>query len=93
VIRNHYQFPKLPEYSKAGITLHVNPKDEKEPVELSIQFKNSNSETETPEQDDSVTMNAQGRLSFTIGTWGSIELFAENSGPVKTGSSIPLEDI
>jgi hypothetical protein len=93
MIRNAYHLPKLPEYSKAGITLHVNPKGELEPVEISIQIKKSGSETETPEQDDSLTMAAKGKLSFTIGTWGSIELYAEHSGPVKQGGSIPLEDI
>jgi hypothetical protein len=93
MIRNACHVPKLPEYSKAGITFHVNPKDELEPVELSIQFKKSVSETETPGQDDSVTMAAKGKLSLTIGTWGSIELYAEHSGLVKLGGSIPLEDI
>jgi len=72
--------------SKAGITIHIDPLDDKaEPFEVTLYIKKPREGEDTPDPDDDNSFTAAGKLTFRFGKKGSIELFAENTRQINGG--------
>jgi len=76
-----YGFPvKNNGASKAGITIHIDPPDDKaEPFDVTLYIKKPREGEDTPDPDDDNSFTATGTLTFRFGKKGSVELFAENT--------------
>jgi len=76
-----YDFPvKDNGVSKAGITIHIDPLDDKaEPFDVTLYIKKPREGEDTPNPDDDNSLTTTGKLTFRFGKKGSVELFAENT--------------
>jgi hypothetical protein len=66
--------------SKAGITIHIDPLDDKtEPFDVTLYIKKPGEGEDTPNPDDDNSFTTTGKLTFRFGKRGSIELFVEDA--------------
>ena len=87
------QIPKMPDNSKAGITIHLNRKDQDEPFEITVFLKKPGRVgTEAPEG-ETVSLAASGKLRLTVGEMAFFEIFAENSSEFSREKPEEKEDL
>ena len=75
--------PRFPGNSKAGLTIHLDHKDDGEPFEATVFFKKSGKSPEEPQDRNAINLIASGRLRLDIGDNGFVEIFAENTSRLK----------
>jgi hypothetical protein len=62
--------------SKAGVTIHLDPKDGEGGFEATVSLDKNKCDTEA---DDATRITAKGKLTFSVGKRGYVELFGETS--------------
>jgi hypothetical protein len=78
---------RIPDNSKAGITVCLNQKEGEEPFEATVYFKKSGKSPEKLREKDAINITASGKLRLDIGENGFVEIFAENTGRLKEAES------
>jgi hypothetical protein len=78
---------RIPDNSKAGITVCLNQKEGGEPFEATVYFKKSGKSPEELRGKDAINITASGKLRLDIGENGFVEIFAENTGRLKEAES------
>jgi hypothetical protein len=76
-------FPKIPDNSKAGITVCLNQNNDGEPFEATVYFKKSGKNSEELRDEKAVVLTASGKLRLDLGKNAFVEIFAENTNKVK----------
>ena len=76
-------FPKIPNNSKAGITVCLNQNNDGEPFEATVYFKKSGKNSEELRGEKAVVLTAVGKLRLDIGKNSFVEIFAENTNKLK----------
>ena len=85
--------PKMPDNSKAGITIHLNQKNREEPFEITVFLKKpGKAGTEAPDG-EAVSLAASGKLRLTVGETAFFEIFAENSREFAREKSVEEEEL
>jgi hypothetical protein len=79
---------RIPDNSKAGITVCLNQDEEDAPFEATVYFKKSGKSAEELRKENAITLTASGKLRLDIGKNGYVEIFAENSNQLKDADSI-----
>jgi hypothetical protein len=74
---------KIPDNSKAGITVCFNQKDSEAPFEATVYFKKSGKNAEELREENAITLTASGRLRLDIGKNNFVEIFGEKSNKLK----------
>jgi hypothetical protein len=74
---------KIPENSKAGITVCLPSGEDDEPFEATVYFRKSGKSPEELRNDDALIITASGKLRLDIGKKGYVEIFGENSAMLK----------
>jgi hypothetical protein len=75
--------PKMPNNSKAGLTIRLNHKDDEEPFEATVFFKRSGKNPEELRDKDAINLIASGKIRLDIGGNGFVEIFAEYASRLK----------
>jgi hypothetical protein len=75
--------PKFPDNSKAGLTIHLNHKDDEEPFEATVFFKKSGKNPEELRDKNAINLIASGKIRLDIGSNSFVEIFAENTSRLK----------
>jgi hypothetical protein len=75
--------PKIPDNSKAGLTIRLNHKDGEEPFEATVFFRKSGKDPEELRDKNAINLVASGKLRLDIGENGFVEIFAENTSRLK----------
>jgi len=70
---------KIPDNSKAGITVCLNQNEGDEPFEATVYFKKAGKNAEELCVENAITLTASGKLRLDIGKNGFVEIFAEKS--------------
>lgn len=83
---------KLPDNSKAGITVCLNRREDDEPFEATVYFKKSGKNPEELRKENAITLTASGKLRLDIGKNGYVEIFAENTATLKDAENQEEED-
>jgi hypothetical protein len=78
---------RIPDNSKAGITVCLNRKEGGEPFEATVYFKKSGKSPEELRGKDAINITASGKLRLDIGENGFVEIFAEQTGRLKEAES------
>jgi hypothetical protein len=78
---------RIPDNSKAGITVCLNRKEGEEPFEATVYFKKSGKNPEELRGKDAINITASGKLRLDIGENGFVEIFAEQTGRLKEAES------
>jgi hypothetical protein len=75
-----FGFPaKCKGISKAGVSIHIPQQGSKaEPFDITLYIKKPREGAEMPNPDDENSFTTTGKLTFSFGSKGSVELFAEN---------------
>jgi quercetin dioxygenase-like cupin family protein len=80
--------PKMPDNSKAGLTVHLDQKEPEEPFVVTVFLKKPRKPADEKTHDsDAISLAASGKLRLTIGEKGFVEIFAENSKEFSQGES------
>jgi hypothetical protein len=74
---------KLPDNSKAGITVCLNQNEGGEPFEATVYFKKQGKNYEELRGEKAVVLTASGKLRLDIGKNAFVEIFAENANMLK----------
>jgi len=74
---------KIPDNSKAGITVCLNQNNDGEPFEATVYFKKSGKNSEELRDEKAVVLTASGKLRLDLGKNAFVEIFAENTGKLK----------
>jgi hypothetical protein len=74
---------KIPDNSKAGLTVCLNQNEGEEPFEATVYFKKSGKSSEDLRKESAITLTAFGKLRLDIGKNGYVEIFAEKSNKLK----------
>jgi hypothetical protein len=74
---------KIPDNSKAGITVCLNQKENDEPFEATVYFKKSGKSPDDLRKEDGIILTASGKLRLDIGMNSFVEIFAERSNKLK----------
>ena len=74
---------KIPDNSKAGITVCLNQNEGDEPFEATVYFKKSGKNSEEMRDEKALVLTASGKLRLDIGKNAFVEIFAENTNKLK----------
>jgi hypothetical protein len=83
---------KIPENTKAGITVCLNQNEGDSPFEATVYFKKSGKSQEDLRKEGAISLTVSGRLRLDIGKNGSVEIFAEKTGILKEAEDDDLSD-
>jgi hypothetical protein len=75
--------PKVPDNSKAGITVCLNQDKGDGPFEATVYFKKSGKNAGELRKEDAIVLTASGKLRLDIGKNGFVEIFAEKANKLK----------
>ena len=98
MFQDHISIPRIPDNSKAGITVCLNQGDEGEPFEATVYFKKSGKNAEELREENAIMLTVSGKARLDIGKNGYVEIFAEKSNKLKDIDSgdamaaVPEED-
>jgi hypothetical protein len=84
---------RIPDNSKAGITVCLNQNEGEEPFEATVYFKKKGKNSEELRGEKAVVLTATGRLRLDIGKNGFVEIFAENTNKLKDADSDEASDL
>ena len=87
MFKEHNPLSKIPDNSKAGITLCLNQGDSDEPFEATVYFKKSGKNAEEMRDEKTIVLTASGKLRLDIGKNGFVEIFAERSDRFADGDT------
>jgi len=74
---------KMPDNSKAGITVCLCQNDGGSPFEATVYFKKSGKSQDDLRNEGAISLTASGKLRLGIGKNCSVEIFAEKTGILK----------
>jgi hypothetical protein len=74
---------RIPDNSKAGITVCLNQNNDDEPFEATVYFKKPGKNSEELRDEKAVVLTASGKLRLDLGKNAFVEIFAENAGKLK----------
>ena len=84
---------KIPDNSKAGITVRLNQDKGDEPFEATVYFKKSGKNSEELRDEKAIVLTASGKLRLDIGKNGYVEIFAENTNKLRDAASDESTDL
>ena len=70
---------RIPNNSKAGITVCLNKNESDEPFEATVYFKKPGKTVEELRGENAIVLTASGKIRLDIGKNGFVEIFAEKS--------------
>jgi hypothetical protein len=74
---------RIPDNSKAGITVCLNQNEGEEPFEATVYFKKKGKNSEDLRDEKAIVLTASGKLRLDIGKNAFVEIFAENTNRLK----------
>jgi hypothetical protein len=74
---------KIPDNSKAGLTVCLSSNDEEQPFEATVYFKKPGKTPEESSDKNAINITASGKLRLEIGEKGFVEFFLENTRRLK----------
>jgi hypothetical protein len=83
MLEEYNPLSKIPDNSKAGITIRLNQKETDEPFEATVYFKKSGKNPEELCEEGAINLTVSGKLRLDIGNSGFVEIFAERTGRLK----------
>jgi hypothetical protein len=92
MFEEYHPMSRIPDNSKAGITVCLNQKEGEEPFETTVYFKKSGKTLEELREGNGITLTASGKLRLDIGRNGFVEIFAENTGTLKEAEAKEEKD-
>jgi len=87
MFEGHNPLSKIPDDSKAGITVCLNQNEDDEPFEATVYFKKSGKNAEETRGEKTIVLTASGKLRLDIGKNGFVEIFAERSNRFADGDT------
>jgi hypothetical protein len=83
---------KIPDNSKAGLTVKLEQKEGEQPFEATVYFKKSGKTPDELRDKDAINFTMSGKLRLDIGEKGYVEVFSENTQQLKEAGTDTKED-
>ena len=83
MFEDYSSIPRIPDNSKAGITVCLNQGEGDDPFEATVYFKKSGKNAEELREESAIMLTVSGKARLDIGKNGYVEIFAENSSKLR----------
>jgi hypothetical protein len=93
MFEEHNPLSKIPDNSKAGITVCLNQNEGDEPFEATVYIKKSGKNAEELRGENAIILTASGKLRLDIGKNGFVEIFGEKSDRLNDAGADETSDL